>query len=220
MYPRQIEHNSVISGGGIDTVQVSGKNTIIIFIPAVIQAQTDKTGWENDGLKGKVKVWGIATFENTAKFGKAKLELSGREIISYDPQGYRQEAVKPFADGLTNYSTSYKYYGWGCVAEEFSQGVMLQCMYKYDSQCLVQEKSEFAADRIITKKTIYFYGGWKNLVEIQEFSGQNILQYVYKFDLTGKIIKEIEFNANREIIKLLDRNYSDRYLFSFSCAKL
>ena len=74
------------------------------------QAATKKrTGWQEHGLKGKVKTRAISNYEIKIVFGESRQVLSSKSIYKYDATGNMIELAYYNADGSLSGKTIYKY---------------------------------------------------------------------------------------------------------------
>ena len=194
------------------------------------------TGWEKDGLKGKVKehieiyykvqhvkemesktiskydVKGNKTEVTCYNIENANESLLGKDVFKYDNNGNMIEQVRHKADRALAMKIILKYDDKGNQVEEdyydpYGGSLEGQDIYKYDNKGNRIER----IDSISCRKWIYKYDGNGNQIEEVFYEGDGSLstKLIYKYNDKGKKIECAGYDAKGLTHKLIYK-YDDK----------
>ena len=150
--------------------------TLFFALCAVVPGQAatkKKIGWQEFGLKGKVKTVETSSYEIKIVFGESKQVLSSKYIYKYDAAGNKIESACYKADG----SLSFKY------------------IYKYDAAGNKIEQANYRADGSLSGKTIFKYDAAGNMIEYAYYNADGSLssKSIIKYDAAGNRIELVSY---------------------------
>ena len=162
---------------------------VIIGIVAISNgtfAQTKKTDWEKNGLKGTVKSVSISHYKAIDKFGIiGKVEKLNTDTI----------------EGVL----FQKYNNKGCKIEEiecrnyYSKGVIIKVhTYNYfDNKQNIIERRVYNPDGSLNYHEIYKYDDNNNMVEANSYKADKLsIKVILKYDTKNNLIEESEYNPD------------------------
>ncbi len=160
----------------------------------------NKTDWEVDNLKGKIKE--IERITNEFSFNDSKMEFMENEIIKYNSTGKKTEHIQ------NKKNTKYYYdKNNNLIKEDFGDYYRI---YKYNNKNLVIEELMFEkATNKLNDKRVYIYDSNNNL-SIYEVYQSDILykKWIFKYDKISKELEHTIYNA--------DGSYENKYMFKYN----
>lgn len=143
---------------------------------ANMRSSTKKTGWELEGLKGKVKEHAMTLYDIRNKAGKDVKEISIKAVFKYNKKGNRTEGAYFDADGV----------------------LMKKYIARYDGRCNQTEGAWYNADGSLFRKDVFKYNGNDNKIERANYNADEVLlnRTIYKFDANGKPTEGILCNMD------------------------
>ena len=194
---------------------------------------SQKTGWEDYGLKGKVKSMRKIPFEFVSKFGKMeKKRKNGEYHVFFAQNGniLKRQDYFPF-DGKIFSNYTYKYDDKNFLIEEneFQIAQNYKTIYKYNDKGLCIEGNVYRSNGSLEKSYKYEYDNKGYLIE----KSYNFTKYYYTNNDKGNPIsieieeplslKEIfyEYNDKGDVIKIIkpdafnsyDKEYTIEYKY-------
>jgi hypothetical protein len=174
-----------------------------------------KTGWEDDGLKGKVKSFTESQYGAEDRFGEIqKTNLSFKYIMRYDAKGNGIEAFCYNADGSFNSKETYQYAkGNRIETNYYSANGSFDGKYinKYDDKDNRIEANNYSANGSLDHKYIMKYDAKGNQIEANYYKadGSLDLKYIMKYDAKGNQIEENYYKADGSL------DYKETYQYKF-----
>jgi len=154
-----------------------------------------KTGWEENGLKGKVKEYTIIEYKFTEKFGIMEKEQSSKIIRKYDYKGNVIEKVEYKLDGDLDFKWIFKYDNKGNFIEyaKYNSDGSLDSKHilKYDNKGNRIEEAKYKSDESLDSKRIFKYDNKGNFIEYAK--------YLYKEEFGEQVEKLADFREYQYI---------------------
>ncbi len=186
-------------------------NIVLIYVIATIfpiygNAQKHKTDWEKYGLKGKVKSFNEAVFDDAEKAGKPlNIDSADEDIHQYefDSIGHLTRERVFTLGSLRNEEWRYKYSKNGELTDKISYNTKFDkgesyigeedsTHFKYDSSGNdIEEDAYYPNGELIVK---YLYGcdkaGNRTSEKVEVANGMSHTNFEYKYDQRGNKIEE------------------------------
>jgi hypothetical protein len=120
-----------------------------------------KTGWEIDGLKGRVKERLTIDYVIRNKAGEDVKEIQSKSIVRYDPKGNKLERVTYDAKGT----------------------LIGKDIFKYDDSNKIEE-AQYNGSGVLREKTVFKYDDNGNMIELAVYNEKGILTKIGTFSYT------------------------------------
>ncbi|MFZ2654631.1 MAG: hypothetical protein WAX69_06905 [Victivallales bacterium] len=198
-----------------------------------------ETGWEKDGLKGKVKESICTEYAIKNKLGEQVKVITGKTITAYNAEGNQTEAttydangkflvkfilkydakgnniewVSNSAEGTYNCKITYTYDDNGNMIDSTSYwgaDQTLKSIYKHDPKGNLIERSNYGNTGSLLSKTVSKYDNFSREAETEEYDDHGLKRkLLYKYD-NGKLIEIIETEPNGDLISKMVFKYDDK----------
>lgn len=165
-----------------------------------------KTGWEMDGLKGKVRQKTAEAFSVKMVFGKPELKSIGKMVAVYDNNGNKIEQAMYSTSGLLTNKYTFKYSKSGSdntKEERFvydgSMTLTAKTESVYDSKMELLQKTVYNAAGVIAERIVCVYENGK-LSEKTTYDKEGLITgktvYSYSESYASKVTEEALYNAD------------------------
>ncbi|MEI6425429.1 MAG: hypothetical protein WCP55_24675 [Lentisphaerota bacterium] len=199
-----------------------------LFMVANAFSETEKTGWEQDGLKGKVKERTVIQYTVTNNSGEDVKKIKSKSIYRYDDKGNRVELIQNDSDGITSPDVHeekgdnvQKGEPPTCVADETlksKKGKSRKYVIKYDNMGN-KETENYVNGELKLKAKVrqnagneMFYAAYSviKLVEETNYNANGDLteKSIYKYDDKGNEIEYSVYDGKEKLIRITETSYT------------
>lgn len=153
-----------------------------------------KTGWGQDGLKGKVKERTVIQYAVTNNSGESVKRLKSKSTDKYDERGIRVGSVEYDFEGITILNVYNENGNMIQRAEppisNADETLKSKSIFKYDDSGNKAEEARYNANGDLKEKLIYKYDDNGKKAEEEKYNGDGALinKSVFKYDESGRNI--------------------------------